>query len=251
MIRLVTFDLDGTLWNLDGVIERAIGAMNRWLASRAPAYAAVPREEADALHRAVLQAQPALAHDMSALRLAVLRSALEHAGEPPDRAASLAEGAFAEFLDWRHRVTLFPDALPVLGELRERHTLAALTNGNADYQRLGLDRYFAFGYSAADVGARKPHPAMFRQALAHASVPAAEAVHVGDHPVDDVQGAADVGMGTVWVDLGGAREPAVADAVVTALAALPAALRALDAGGGRLRHGLKATGATRCDNLLR
>ena len=231
MIRLVTFDLDGTLWNLDGVIERAIAAMNQWLASRAPAYATVPREEADALHRAVLQAQPALAHDISALRLAVLRSTLEHAGEPPDRAASLAEGAFVEFLDWRHRVTLFPDALPVLGELRERYTLAALTNGNADYRRLGLDRYFAFGYSAADAGARKPHPAMFRQALAHASVSAAEAVHVGDHPVDDVQGARDAGMGTVWVDLDGSREPPEAGAVVTALAVLPAALRALDAGG--------------------
>ena len=227
MIRLVTFDLDDTLWSLDGVIERAIAAMNRWLAVHAPAYALVPREEVNALHRAALQAQPGLAHDVSALRLAVLRATLEHAGEPSARAASLAEGAFAEFLDWRHRVTFFPDALAVLDKLRERYTLAALTNGNADYRRLGLDRYFAFGYSAADVGARKPDPAMFRRALAHAGVYAPEAVHVGDHPVDDVQGAHDAGMGTVRVDLGETRKPAVAGPTVTSLGDLPAVLAAI------------------------
>lgn len=228
MIRLVTFDLDDTLWSLDGVIERAIAAMNRWLAVRAPAYASVSQDEAAALHRAAVQADPSLAHDLSALRLAVLRSTLEHAGEPSGRAAALAEGAFAEFLDWRHRVTLFPDALAVLGKLRDRYTLAALTNGNADYQRLGLGSYFAFGYSAADVGARKPHPAMFRQALARAGVSAAEAVHVGDHPVDDVQGARDAGMGTVRVDLGSGGESADTGATVTSLAALPGALAAMD-----------------------
>ena len=235
MIRLVTFDLDDTLWSLNGVIERAIAAMNRWLAVHAPAYALVPREEANALHRAALQAQPALAHDVSALRLAVLRATLEHAGEPPARAASLAEGAFAEFLDWRHRVTFFPGALAVLDELRERYTLAALTNGNADYRRLGLDRYFAFGYSAADVGARKPHPTMFRQALARAGVSPPQAVHVGDHPVDDVQGARDAGMGTVRVALGEARESAAAGATVTSLGDLPAALAAIDSTNARRR----------------
>ena len=112
MIRLVTFDLDNTLWDLSGVIERAVTAMNEWLASRAPAFSQVPRTEAAALHQAALDANPALAHDISARRVAVLRKTLEHCGEAPERAALLAEGALAEFLDWRHRVTFFPRAIP-------------------------------------------------------------------------------------------------------------------------------------------
>lgn len=228
MIRLVTFDLDNTLWPLTGVIERATVATDDWLASRVPTYRKLSRDEAAALHAAVVADEPALDHDISALRAAMLRRTLERCGETPNRADALAQDAVAEFLRWRHRVELFPDALPALTKLKSRYTLAALTNGNADYRRLGLARYFAFGYCAADVGARKPQPAMFQRALAHAGVAAAQAVHVGDHLVDDVQGAREAGMATVWLNRGQTDEPVDADATVTSLAELPAALAAMD-----------------------
>lgn len=227
MIRLVTFDLDNTLWPLTGVIERATVATDDWLANRVPAYRKLPSDEAAALHAAVVADDPALEHDITALRVAMLRRTLERCGEPK-RAHALAQDAVAEFLRWRHRVELFPDALPALAKLKGKYTLAALTNGNADYRRLGLARYFAFGYCAADVGGRKPQPAMFQRALAHAGVAAAEAVHVGDHLVDDVQGAREAGMATVWLNRRRADEPADADVTVTSLAELPAALAAMD-----------------------
>ena len=230
MIRLVTFDLDDTLWDLSGVIERAATATNDWLARRAPAFSQVPRAEAAALHQAALDANPALAHDVSALRVAVLRKTLEHCGEAPERATLLAEGALAEFLDWRHRVTFFPDAMAALAALGQRYTLAALTNGNADYSRLGLARYFSFGYCAADVGASKPDPAMFNRALAHAGVAPAEAVHVGDHAIHDVQGAQAAGMATVWLNRRESKAAPAATATATSLAALPATLAAIDGG---------------------
>ena len=228
MIRLVTFDLDNTLWPLTGVIERARVATDDWLASRVPTYCKLSRDEAAALHAAVVGDEPALEHDITALRVAMLRRMLERCGETPNRADALAQDAVAEFLRWRHRVELFPDALPALAKLKATYTLAALTNGNADYRRLGLARYFAFGYCAADVGGRKPQPAMFQRALAHAGVAAAEAVHVGDHLVDDVQGAHAVGMATVWLNRRQADESADADVTVTSLAELPAALAAMD-----------------------
>ena len=228
MIRLVTFDLDNTLWPLTGVIERATVATDDWLASRVPAYRKLSRDEAAALHAAVVADEPALEHDITALRTAMLRRTLERRGEAPNRADALAQDAVAEFLRWRHRVELFPDALPALAKLKATYMLAALTNGNADYRRLGLAPHFAFGYCAADVGARKPHPAMFQRALAHAGVAAAEAVHVGDHLVDDVQGAREAGMATVWLNRRQTDEPADADVTVTSLAELPAALAAMD-----------------------
>jgi putative hydrolase of the HAD superfamily len=45
-----------------------------------------------------------------------------------------------------------------------------------------------------DVGWRKPHPAPFHRALALLSVPASEAVFVGDDPRWDIVGAERVGL---------------------------------------------------------
>ena len=229
MIRLVTFDLDNTLWSVDTVIRRAEANMNAWLRERAPEYGQLDDAQLVASRNAVVDADPGVVHDISRLRELVLRDAIGHCGYPPAVAAELAAGAFAEFLDWRHRIEFFPDALDVLQELAARYTLAALTNGNADFQRLGLDRFFAFGYCAADVGASKPHPAMFARALARAGVAPAEAVHVGDHPVDDVQGAAAAGMASVWINCARVGDDPRATTVVDKLADVPQAIADLAA----------------------
>ena len=41
---------------------------------------------------------------------------------------------------------------------------------------------------------------MFEAALGHNGARPEEAVHIGDHPIDDIQGAASVGMHTVWAN---------------------------------------------------
>ena len=228
MIRLVTFDLDNTLWAVDGVIRRAEAALNAWLDRHAPAYNRLAVEERVAIRDAVVAADPAIVHDISRLRETVLRETCERCGYGAERAAELAAGAFEEFLDWRHRIDFFPNAIEVLAELAERYTLAALTDGNADFERLGLDRYFAFGYCAADVGAKKPDPKMFERALARSGVRPEEAVHIGDNPIADIQGAAAAGMASIWVNLVGAEEVPAATATVTRLEDLPAAVARLD-----------------------
>lgn len=228
MIRLVTFDLDGTLWSLDGVIERAETKTREWLAQRAPKSAELPENERQAVQRAVFDANPHLRHDISRLRELALCEVLTTCGYAPEDAANLAAGAFAEFLAWRHRVEFFDGALDVVAELAGAYTLAALTNGNADYRRLELAQFFAFGYCAADVGASKPHRAMFERAIAHAGIAPNEAVHVGDSAVHDVAGATDAGMATIWVNLERSSEDVPATATVTSLDDLPATIASLN-----------------------
>lgn len=227
MIRLVTFDLDNTLWAVDAVIRRAESALHDWLDQRVPEFKQLPADSHRAIARSVVAADPGIVHDISRQRETVLRETFEQCGYHPTRAARLAADAFAEFMDWRHRVQFFPAAIDVLAELAGSYTLAALTNGNANFARLGLDRYFAFGYCAAEVGAKKPDPAMFERAMAHAGVNPCEAVHVGDHAVDDVQGAAAVGMATIWVNLFGADEEPPATATVTRLDDIPSTVARL------------------------
>ena len=204
MIELVTFDLDNTLWETDNVIRRAELASREWMTRRVPEFG----ERFDtaslwALRTEVVERQPDISHDVSRMRLAVLREAATLCGCSEAEAHRLATGAFDEFLRLRHEIAYYEGALATLAVLAERYTLGALTNGNADFTRLGLDRYFSFGFTAADVGASKPDPAMFQAALAQAGVPASATVHVGDQPVDDIQGARAVGMHTIWVNFGG------------------------------------------------
>jgi 16S rRNA (cytidine1402-2'-O)-methyltransferase len=116
-------------------------------------------------------------------------------------ARALARQAFHIFLDARHEVELFDGALEILDILSRDYVLGALTNGNADIRRLEVSRFFDFGYSSASVGVSKPAPEMFRAALAHARSHPEEAVHVGDHLLDDIEGASGVGMHTIWVNL--------------------------------------------------
>ncbi|MCY3839660.1 MAG: HAD family hydrolase [Gammaproteobacteria bacterium] len=228
MIRLVTFDLDNTLWSVDVVIGRAERRMRDWLRPRVPEYQRLAKEDHTAIRDGVIADNPGIVHDISLLRERVLAETIEHCGYSRSKAAELAAGAFAEFLDWRHRIDFFVGALDVLETLSGSYTLASLTNGNADFARLGLDRYFSFGYCAADVGASKPHTAMFERAMRHAGVSPGEAVHIGDHEIDDVQGATAAGMATVWVNLGGSDATPDATATVTNLKQLPAALADLE-----------------------
>jgi HAD superfamily hydrolase (TIGR01549 family) len=197
-IRLITFDLDDTLWDNRPVIEGAETAMRDWLSSHAPLLAPLPVEHLWDIRSRLLEEEPSLRHRLSTLRRLTLQHALRGVGYDADQAIELAEGAFQAMLHARHRVTLFPQTLPTLEWLATRYQLGVITNGNADVRRLGLADYFRFALNAEDLGIGKPDPHPFNEALRHAGVTAEQALHVGDSPGDDIAGAQAAGLHAVW-----------------------------------------------------
>jgi 2-haloalkanoic acid dehalogenase type II len=205
-LRLLCFDLDDTLWPVRPVIIRAEHRLRNHLDAVAPqVHQRLGPEDFAAFREARLGADPTLRHRLSALRRLVLEDALRASGY--EEAETLAAEAFEVFFDARNDVAYFEGTLEALEALSRRYTLAALSNGNADIRRLGLERIFAFHFNAEGVGAPKPKPAIFEAALQRAGLGPEQAVHIGDHAVDDVQGAAAVGMKTVWVNESGAPWP--------------------------------------------
>lgn len=77
-----------------------------------------------------------------------------------------------------------------------------------------------------EVGVAKPHPEMFRRALQALGVAPEEAVHVGDNPKADVEGARAVGMRAVLVN-GKEPAPPVDAPVIPSVAELERVLRDL------------------------
>lgn len=197
-IRAVTLDLDDTLWPIWPTIARAEAVLHQWLGEHAPATAA-RFADAHALRALRVQMEtlrPDLRSDLSALRRESIRLALSQAGDD----AALAEPAFDLFFAERQRVQLYPDALQSLQFLAARYPLVAVSNGNADVQRIGLGDYFQASFSATQLGIAKPDARIFHTAAQSVGVLPHEVLHVGDDATLDALGALHAGMQAVWLN---------------------------------------------------
>lgn len=93
----------------------------------------------------------------------------------------------------------------VLGWLRARGiALGLVTNGGEAVQQakvdaLGIRSSFATIVISASVRVEKPDPRIFHLALAALGVAPEETWYVGDHPHNDVWGAAQIGITSVWI----------------------------------------------------
>ncbi len=197
-IKAISLDLDDTLWPVWPTIGKAEETLALWLAEKAPQtvpLCAIPgyqrqiREEMPAL-------RPDLGNDLSALRREAIRVLLQRAGEDPQ----LAEPAFDVFFEARQRVTFFDDALPALQFLKAKFPMVALSNGNADLQKVGIDAYFQAAFNPLNLGVGKPDPKMFHAGAQALGVLPEQVLHIGDDPHLDVLAAQRAGLQAVWVN---------------------------------------------------
>ena len=194
-IRAITLDLDDTLWPIAPVIARAEAGLQAWLTQHAPATAALPLNDKQALRRAVNAQHPDKQHDLSFLRREAIRACLRQAGDDP----SLAEPAFDVFYALRLQVEFFPGKLDALSRLSQRYRLVALSNGNADVFQTAAAPFFHAAVSAREVGVAKPDARIFQVAAQAAGVDASQILHVGDDAHHDVLGARAAWMQVAWI----------------------------------------------------
>lgn len=197
-IRAISLDLDDTLWPIWPTIAVAETRLQDWLHTRAPQTADLFRDPhaRQALRDRVGVAWPERHHDLSFIRQEMIRLGLEQSGEDQ----SLAPDGFEIFFAERQRVTLFDDSQAALAQLAARWPILALSNGNADVQRIGLGAYFCGSISARDVGVAKPDARIFQAACTHLQLEPWQILHVGDDEGLDVIGGLDAGMQTAWVN---------------------------------------------------
>jgi len=117
----------------------------------------------------------------------------------------LARFVDAEYAAWAPARSLVDSAHALLDSLRDRGLrLAVVANTWPEPARLVRRELAELGVAervdaivlSEEVGVRKPDAAIFERALAELGVDAEAALFVGDRLVDDVQGAAAVGMTT-------------------------------------------------------
>lgn len=194
-LKLITLDLDDTLWPVEPVLVAAEQRFYRFLSEQEPAlFERISAEDIRNHRLAVFEHEPQFRHNVSLWRTESLRRLLASHNLADTRVNELVANAFAVFLTARQQVKLFDGAATVLRDLAARYTLIALTNGNADIRQMPVGQHFTAAIRAEDIGVSKPAPDMFERALDIADCRAEECLHIGDDPYYDIAPAKAMGM---------------------------------------------------------
>ena len=198
-LRAIFFDIDDTLFSTTAFAELA---QRRALEAMITAGLQVPFEQAWVeLREVIAEFSSNDAHHYETLLMRLPNDAT--AGVNP--ALVVAAGVVAYHEAKVRHLEPFPEVAEVLAKLAETDlVLGVITSGLTVKQaeklvRMGLLRYLRTDaiFISQQVGMAKSNPRLFERACREVGVEPAEAMYVGDRPVDDVEGPKAAGMITV------------------------------------------------------
>lgn len=102
-------------------------------------------------------------------------------------------------------VVAMPGANSLLAELKQQgYKLAVISNGGhatrlTILQGLGFSHYFDEIISSELVGISKPNPEIFLHTSRQLNIVPENCLFIGDHPINDIQGATQAGMKALWL----------------------------------------------------
>ena len=208
-IRAVLFDYGGTLTTLTISVEdlrtKCLHGIQSFLQNRGINVTILQLREADREAWRSSQLQGSL---READATEFLTQLLRRSGVSVTRGDVMVEDvAKVDYMTAVPYMELLPETLPTLIALRDHHYRMGVVSNNlfpqmlrASIERLGLKSFFDTIVASGDVGVRKPAPEIFQTALSHLGCQAEETMFVGDRFEEDIEGAKNVGMTTVWLN---------------------------------------------------
>jgi len=206
-ISAIAWDLDNTLFDRDAAMARFFRS---WLAER---LRGVGSRRMEALMKEVMVLDDSGNSDrlkfcervIELCRMQVdemdFMDAIDNTLPPSEALWKQIQQELPAFVQPEPRVLALMDQLAV--------PMAIVSNGGGSFQRAkaaraGLDPRFPTGriFTSEEVGAKKPDRKMFDAVLKLFEVRPESVLFVGDHPVNDIAGAASTGMQTCWVSHG-------------------------------------------------
>jgi putative hydrolase of the HAD superfamily len=212
-LRAVLFDVGDTLWHASQPPEPA--EFRNMAADRARTFLSelgIPCPDPGQLARA---AWDSMEDAMRAARAtdrvepdyaAVARAAASALGVSltHEQAAALMDAIYISGVEGGKAA--YPDARSTLLALRDRGFLLGIVTNRAfggerfraDLRELDLDVGWDVVAVSVEVGFLKPHPALFKHALATLAIAPAQVLMVGNSLVEDVSGAQALGIAAAW-----------------------------------------------------
>jgi len=197
-IKMITFDLDDTLWDNKPTITNAEIETRKWIEDRVGTIDWGDLNEFLQLRETLIKKDRSIAWDISKLRIEIFKEKIKDLVSTDD-ITKLAEDAFGYFLKKRHEIELFPGVEDALKALSKKYMLGVLTNGNADIYKLSIGKYFKFSISSLEAQDSKPNKSHFELAKSRlTNLKYSEMLHIGDHQINDIFGAYALGIEVLW-----------------------------------------------------
>ena len=201
-IKLITFDLDDTFWDIKSTIINAEINSRKWIEDKIKKKIEWGTfDDFLEIRNELIKENPSLDYDLGLLRKKMISYHTQKYFKNQKDLDEFIEEAYLFFLEERHKVEFFDSVIPVLEKLSLNYKLGVLTNGNADIKKLGIDHMFDFSVSSMDVKSNKPDQGHFIRAKELSQINFHNTLHVGDHPVNDVYGARELGINVMWFNL--------------------------------------------------
>ncbi|OBT10203.1 2-haloalkanoic acid dehalogenase [Vibrio sp. UCD-FRSSP16_10] len=197
-IQAMTFDLDDTLYDNHPVIRRLERDLRHWINQTYPKLATLTESDWKAFKQQALQSSERCRHDVTVARETQLGFAFSSVDIIGSSQIEAIKQTMEQVTILRNRVDIPELTFKTLDALLGQIPLIAITNGNVDIERIGLQPYFTATLKAGPDGAAKPNSDMFVQAANILQLPAHSILHVGDHLVTDVLGAKASGFQAAW-----------------------------------------------------
>lgn len=109
---------------------------------------------------------------------------------------------FKDFID---KLSLRPNAKKIIAHAKSNFKLGLISNFTyapviyASLKKVGINEFFNVVVISHENGWRKPSKHIFQEALTKLQVKAGKAVFIGDSPIEDIKGAKEVGLRTVFI----------------------------------------------------
>ena len=197
-IELITFDLDDTLWDNMPTIRKAEIDTRKWIEDKVGRIEWGDFDDFLNLREELIKEDESIAWDISKLRKEIFRKKLIHI-EPQPYRNEIVDKAFEIFIQKRHEVEFYDGVEESIEQLSQKYTLGILTNGNADIFKFEIGKFFDFSISSLEAKDSKPNRSHFDQALNKInSSNYSDMLHIGDHQINDVFGAFNLGIEALW-----------------------------------------------------
>ena len=218
-IRAVLFDLDGTL------VDRA-GSLERFLGRQYDRFAIQLRGMEREIYLRAITELDCHGHFPN---LEFYTQFQQKFGISSELGQALLDDFQANFPS---QVIPYPGVHEMLKALSAGSlALGLVTNGSSRSQRakieaLGIAGYFGVILVSKEQGVRKPDPEIYHRALQALVSAPSQTIFVGDNPEADIDGPAKVGLKTIWKRNGCWPAPLQADAIIDGLEEVPALIAA-------------------------
>ena len=197
-IKMITFDLDDTLWDNRPTILKAEIDTRKWIEDKVGEVQWGDFDDFLSLREELIKEDASIEWDISKLRKEIFRKKISHI-TPSNLRDEIVDKAFDIFITRRHEIELFDGVKESLENLSKKYILGVLTNGNADVYRFDIGKYFKFSISSLEAKNSKPNRAHFDKAIELVDgMQFDQILHIGDHQVNDILGAYNLGIDTLW-----------------------------------------------------